>query len=136
MAKKESDMKCIPKMSKEKLEEKEGVYINLPKYIFGEVTNGYLLKASGNGMHRAGILDGDYLFFDGDAEPKSGDIVAATVNGEFMCRRYLFRDGKHSFRREDGQSCDIIPDDFAIHGILVNLIRNCRGIEYTDDTDA
>ena len=131
-----SGMKYIPEMSDEEIEEKATEYINLPISVFGEVTDGYILKASGNGMRRAGILDGDYLLFDSSFEPKSGDIVHATVNGEPMCRRYLFRDGKHYFRREDGKSGDIIPDDFAIHGVMVNLIRNYRGIEYADEPDA
>ena len=77
----------------------------------------------------------DYLLFDSSVEVKSGDIVDATVNSDHMCRRYIFRDGKHIFRREDGLTCDVIPDDFIIHGVMISLIRNYRRSEYTGDPD-
>ena len=128
-------MKCIPRMSKEEIEEAATVYITLPKSLFGEVIDGYVLKANGAGMRLAGIQDGDYLLFDSSVEVKSGDIVDATVNSDHMCRRYIFRDGKHIFRREDGLTCDVIPDYFIIHGVMISLIRNYRRSEYTGDPD-
>lgn len=56
----------------------------------------FVLRVTGDSMVGAGIYDGDYVLMkkvDG-SEIKSGDIVAALVNGESTLKFLQYRDGK------------------------------------------
>ena len=77
-------------------------------------------------MYLAGILDGDYIIFDSSMEPSNGDIVTACVDDNLVCRRYLLKDGKTYFRRENGITPDVTSEDYKIYGVMVGLIRNKR----------
>ncbi|EMH7336674.1 translesion error-prone DNA polymerase V autoproteolytic subunit [Serratia marcescens] len=47
----------------------------------------YLVRAEGQSMQDAGILDGDLLVVECFYRAQHGDIVIATVDGEFTCKR-------------------------------------------------
>lgn len=47
----------------------------------------YLVRAEGLSMQDAGILDGDLLVVECFYRAQHGDIVIATVDGEFTCKR-------------------------------------------------
>lgn len=92
--------------------------------FFGK-TKSFVLAASGDGMRNAGIWNGDYLLFAPDVAPKSGDIVAAVVDGENMCRRVFLEGERYRIRREDGVTPDLLTSDCVIYGVLIGLMRNC-----------
>lgn len=46
----------------------------------------YFLKASGNSMKNAGILDGDLLIVECHKATQHNDIVIAEISGEFVCK--------------------------------------------------
>ena len=101
-------------------------YVHLPELFFGKASNeSYVVIASGNGMHEAGICDGDYLLMDSQLEVKDGDTVMARVNGEEMCRRiFLESDNRYRVRREDGETPDIVTSDCIIYGVMIGLSRS------------
>lgn len=60
----------------------------------------YFVNVSGDSMVGEGIRDGDLLVVDRSIEPRSGDVVIASVNGEFLVRRYV--KGEGGVRLESG----------------------------------
>lgn len=80
----------------------------------------------GNGMSCIGIYDGDRVIVDTKEKPRDGDVVAATVDGNYVCRRVFWQDGMAHFRREDGFTPDIITENYKIHGVVVGKIGACR----------
>lgn len=102
--------------------ESKGI-VPLPKEFLGKFGDGVVFIADGDGMRNAGIQTGDWLVFDIELQPQDGDIVAAKVNGNMMCRRY-FREGEqYRIRREDGCTPDIVTSDCVILGVMIGLLR-------------
>ena len=51
--------------------------------------NGFFLTVSGDSMDKI-MPDGSLVYFDKDAEVRSGDIVAVTVNGDDATMKRIF----------------------------------------------
>ena len=47
----------------------------------------YLVRANGDSMLNAGINNGAILIVDRSLEPKHGDIVIASIDGAYACKR-------------------------------------------------
>jgi repressor LexA len=57
-------------------------------------------------------------------EPRSGDIVAALIDGETTLKRYLVQRGKPFLRAENPKYPDLIPaQELVIQGVFRALIR-------------
>jgi len=61
--------------------------ISLDSALIHHPESTYLLRAAGYSMRDAGISDGDLLVVDCYHEARHGDIVIATLEGEFTCKR-------------------------------------------------
>ena len=88
--------------------------------------NKFVLRANGDGMKNAGILNGDLLVFaDVDKAPNEA-LVVVRLNGELTCRRYYSEGNKVRLRREDTQTPDIIKrkDKCEVLGVLTAVIRS------------
>ena len=48
----------------------------------------YFVRVAGDSMVGAGINDGDLLVVDRSLRPADGDIIVASVDGEFTVKRY------------------------------------------------
>ena len=46
----------------------------------------FLMRARGESMKDAGIFDGDVLLVDRAIPPRSGHVVVAVIDGEFVCK--------------------------------------------------
>lgn len=58
----------------------------------------FFLRVAGESMVGAGIHDGDVLVVDKAAEPTSGAVVVASVDGELTVKRFVRRGvGRHSW---------------------------------------
>ena len=51
----------------------------------------YLVRANGDSMLNAGINNGAILIVDRSLEPKHGDIVIASIDGGYACKRLQLR---------------------------------------------
>jgi len=49
----------------------------------------FFVRASGDSMQGAGILDGAILIVDAALNPRSGDIVVALVDGQYTVKRLI-----------------------------------------------
>ena len=58
----------------------------------------YFVRVEGDSMSGAGISDGDLLVVDRSLNPADGDIIIASVDGEFTVKTY--RRDRHGIRLE------------------------------------
>ncbi|EAN2613845.1 translesion error-prone DNA polymerase V autoproteolytic subunit [Salmonella enterica] len=65
--------------------------ISLDSFLIPHPESTYLLRATGDSMCGVGIMEGDLLVVDCYDEARHGDIVIATLEGEFTCKRLLLR---------------------------------------------
>jgi DNA polymerase V len=61
--------------------------INLNHYLIKNPVATFLLRASGQSMLDANIGDQSILVVDRSIKPKHHDIVVASLDGEFLCKR-------------------------------------------------
>lgn len=65
--------------------------LDLNSYCIRHPSATYFLRASGNSMADAGMRDGDLLVVDKSLTPQHGDIVIASVDGEFTVKKLQTR---------------------------------------------
>lgn len=83
----------------------------------------FALKVRGDSMTGAGILSGDVVVLE-FKEPKSGDIVAALIDGETTLKRYVVQRGKLFLKAENPRYPNLIPaQELVIQGVQVALLR-------------
>lgn len=83
----------------------------------------FALKVRGDSMIGAGILSGDVVVME-FKEAKSGDIVAALIDGETTLKRYVMQRGKPFLKAENPQFPNLIPaHELVIQGVQVALLR-------------
>ena len=120
--KRETQRKPVPLMRSEEPKD----YVKILTKVFTALTGGYIVTADGSGMVNAGIHSGDLLIMDTETVAQDGDIVAASLGDQFLCRRIFFEGSQIRLRREDGITPDVVTDDCIIRGVLVGLMRNVR----------
>ena len=62
----------------------------------------YFVRAAGDSMVGAGVQDGDLLVVDRSLRPASGDVIIASLGGDFTVKRY--RRDKDGVRLEPANS--------------------------------
>lgn len=83
----------------------------------------FALKVRGDSMINAGILSGDVLVLE-LREAKSGDIVAALIDGECTLKRYVVQRGKPFLKAENPKYPNLIPaQELVIQGVQIALLR-------------
>jgi repressor LexA len=86
----------------------------------------FALRVRGDSMIGRHILDGDTAIIRHGVEARSGDVVAALIDGESTLKTFV-RQGDTTFlRAENPRFPDLIPaDELIIQGVLAALIRRC-----------
>lgn len=84
----------------------------------------WALRVRGDSMIGAHILDGDLAVLE-RREPRSGEIIAALVDGtDSTLKRLVEVDGRSVLRAENPQYPDIVPTQrLECQGVLVGVIR-------------
>jgi repressor LexA len=83
----------------------------------------FALRVRGDSMTGANILDGDTVFVV-PREPRSGDIVAALIDGESTLKRFLLQRGHPFLRAENPRYPDLLPAaELVVQGVMVGLLR-------------
>lgn len=87
------------------------------------------LRVLGDGMRGADVRDGDIIIVDKAEEPKDGDVVIATIDGELVLRcLYVRRPGIY-LALPDGSTPSIRVDEFSelrIWGVMTGITRSVR----------
>lgn len=86
----------------------------------------FLLKARGDSMREAGICDGDVLVVDKAVRERSGHVVIAVVDGEFVCKTLSIRAGRVKLKAANPGHPDIVPKEgqtVEIWGVVTAAIK-------------
>lgn len=63
----------------------------------------FFIRVSGDSMTDAGILDGAILIVDASRTPSSGDIVVASIDGQFTVKRFKCVAGHYELHAENAR---------------------------------
>lgn len=86
----------------------------------------FLLRARGDSMREAGIADGDVLVVDKAVQAKSGHIVIAVIDGEFVCKQLQVRAGRMKLKAANPSYPDIVPQEgqvVEVWGVVTAAIK-------------
>lgn len=87
----------------------------------------FALQVDDDSMAGRHILAGDVLIFEHGKEPRSGEIVAAFVDGESVVRSYILQNGTPYLKAADPGQPHLIPaHELVIQGTLIRLTRDFR----------
>jgi repressor LexA len=94
----------------------------------------FALEVKGDSMQDVGILEGDCVIVRRQQTAISGDIVAATLDGETTLKRLMKR-GNTMFlvpENPNYKPIEVKNESAVIHGIVVGLFRKYRSGMLTD----
>lgn len=84
----------------------------------------FALRVKGDSMNGAHIVDGDYVILEQGRSPRSGEIVAALIDGESTLKTFVSSRGKPYLRAENPKYPEQIPaNELKIQGVFVALLR-------------
>ena len=89
----------------------------------------FLLRVCGESMKDAGIFDNDVVLVDRAITPRSGHVVIAMVDGEFVCKTLWQRAGRMKLKAANVTFPDINPADgqtVEIWGVVVAAVKQFR----------
>lgn len=89
----------------------------------------YLLKIRGDSMRDVGIFDGDVVMVDRAIAWRSGQVVVAVIDGEFVCKTLYQRGGRTKLKAANDTFPDITLKDgqtLDIWGVVVAAIKQFR----------
>jgi DNA polymerase V len=89
----------------------------------------YLLRIRGESMRGVGIFDGDVVMVDRAIAWRSGQVVVAVIDGEFVCKTLHKRAGRIKLKAANDTFPDIILKDgqtLEIWGVVVAAIKQFR----------
>ena len=82
------------------------------------------LKVRGDSMIGKSIVDGDIAVIEHGVQPRSGDVVAALIDGQVTLKTFVMQRGKPYLRAENPRYPNLIPqEELQIQGVMVALIR-------------
>ena len=83
----------------------------------------YALRIRGDSMTGAGILDGDLIIVQQAQPPRTGQLVAALLEGEAACRRLSIQDGAHWLLPEHPDYPPVCVEGSQVLGVVVAVHR-------------
>ncbi|GGO76772.1 protein impA' [Marinobacterium nitratireducens] len=88
----------------------------------------FFVRAEGESMIEAGIFSGDILIVDRSLDPVHGDIVIASVDGEFTVKRLSLRPSLRLEAANASYSAIELRDEseLEIFGVVTNVIHALR----------
>lgn len=89
----------------------------------------FLLRVRGESMKDAGIFDNDVVLVDRAITARSGHVVIAMVDGEFVCKTLWLGSGRMKLKAANVTFPDINPADgqsVEIWGVVVASIKQFK----------
>ena len=86
----------------------------------------YQMVVKGDSMKDEGIFDGDIILVDRAITPRSGHIVVAVVDGEFVCKKLWHRAGRMKLKAANPTYADIVPKEgqvVEIWGVVLTAFK-------------
>lgn len=88
----------------------------------------FFVRVQGDSMVEAGIHTGDILVVDRSLRASHGDIVIASVDGEFTVKELALRPSPRLLSRNQAYQPLILESDqeLEIFGVVTNVVREMR----------
>lgn len=103
--------------------------IDLQAYLVSDPPATFMVRVAGDSMRDAGILEDDLLVVDKGLPPVHGDIVVATMDGEFTVKRLHGKNGRWMLLAENPAYPAIVPaagQELQIWGVVTACVRKFR----------
>lgn len=103
--------------------------LSLDELLDIDAPHTYLVRAEGDSMTGAGILDGDVLVVSRALTGRHGDVVIAAINGETFVKRLNIRGDQVVLCSENPRYPPryvLEGDDLMIWGVVTDSIRRHR----------
>ncbi|MDZ6795486.1 S24 family peptidase [Escherichia coli] len=106
---------------------KSSIYSTKPDYCIRHPSATYYLRASGDSMADGSLYNGDLLVVDSAEKPRHGDIVVASMQGEFTVKRLLLTP-RLTLQPMNASWSPIYPDpdELDIFGVVTHIIHRPR----------
>ena len=112
------DIQCgFPSPAADYLEDQ----LNLHDYLIKKPASTFLMRAKGDSMVGAGIYPDDILIVDRSIKARSGQVVVASLNGDFTLKRMVQINGSVVLCSENPiyKPMTITPEmDFQVFGVV------------------
>ena len=107
------------------VQEEEGcVLIDVETLGIKPTARTFGLKVRGDSMIGKSIVDGDIAIIEHGVQPRSGDVVAALIDGQVTLKTFVMQRGKPFLRAENPRYPNLIPqEELQIQGVMVALVR-------------
>ncbi len=87
----------------------------------------YGLRVVGDSMEGKHILDGDIVILEHGADPASGDVVAALIDGESTLKTFVQKGLTSWLQAENPEYPDLVPtEELLIQGVACGVIRKLK----------
>lgn len=104
--------------------------IDLNQVLIKDKTSTYLFRVTGSSMVDAGIADGDEIIVDRSLNPKTGDVIVASLDGEFTVKRFHIDSAGKGWLLPENPDFAPLPiselSDFSIFGVVTTCIHHVR----------
>jgi repressor LexA len=101
--------------------------ISLDEYLISNPQATFLLKVSGDSMIDEGIMPGDLVLVQRNLEPKNGDIVVASVDGEWTLKYFDRKKDKVSLKPANRKYPSIEPrNELTLGGVVIANVRKYK----------
>jgi len=100
--------------------------LDLNQYLVKHPAATFFVRVTGDSMIGAGIHSGDLLIVDRSLEPKDGNVVIASVDGELTVKRLSIRGGKPALLPDNEQYQPVEVGEhatFEVWGVVTNVIH-------------
>jgi len=100
--------------------------LDLNQYLIKHPAATFFVRVTGDSMIGAGIHSGDLLIVDRSLEPKDGNVVIASVDGELTVKRLSLRQGKLVLLPDNDkyQPMEVGGETaFEVWGVVTNVIH-------------
>jgi repressor LexA len=103
------------------------VSVDIETIGFKPTRNTFALRVKGDSMIGKHICDGDIVVLDARAEARSGQIVAAYIDGACTLKTFVLKNGKPYLKAENPKYPNLIPaEELMIQGVFKALIRRAK----------
>lgn len=86
----------------------------------------YQMRVKCDSMQDERIFDGDVILIDRAITPRHGHIVVAEIDGEFLVKKLVIRQGRMKLKAGNPTFADIIPKDgqtITIWGVVLTAFK-------------
>ena len=100
--------------------------LSLDEHLIKNPSSTYFVRVEGHSMTRAGIYDKDILVVDRSLKAKLGNIIVATIDGDYTVKRLVKRGGNYYLKPEHPDYSAILiskESDFKVWGVVTFVVH-------------